>query len=205
MKHISILVLFYSFTGNTAKLAKAIAAGASAVPGVTVTIKQIPEYLPVEFFADKPDLKKAREALDAEFPIATVDDLVDADGIALGTPTHFGSFAAQVKIFIDQLSPMWLKNKLVNKPAALFCTAGSTHGGEETALLSLIIPLMNLGMIPVGIPYPIQSMGPDFDAGSPYGAIFVTGHAPKPLPDADAKVAAILGQRLAELTAKLTA
>ncbi len=198
-RRIKILILFYSFTGSTAKLAEAVAEGARSISNTEVEIKQIPEYLPKEFFADKPKLKEIRESLDKTFPVATIEDFVSADGTAIGTPSHFGSFAAQVKVFIDQLSPAWLKGKLVNKPAALFCTAGSTHGGEEATLISLMIPLLNLGMIPVGIPYPIQGESPDFDAGSPYGAIYVTGQG-RPFSEADKKVAMILGMRLATIT-----
>lgn len=195
-KKIKILVVFYSLTKSVAELARYIAEGAASVENTEVAIKRVPELLPKEFFADKPKLKAAREELDKEFPIATVDDLINADGVAFGTPTHFGSFASQWKQFIDQLTPAWLGGKLVNKPAAFFCTAGSTHGGEELALLSMMIPILNLGMIPIGIPYPIQGEGPDFDAGSPYGAIYVTGGG-RQLSEADKKVTRILGTRLA--------
>ncbi len=197
-KPVKILVLFYSFTGSVAKLAKFVAAGAAAVVNTEVVVKQVPEVLPREFFLSQPKLQKIHEALDAEFPVATVEDLLAADGIAFGTPTHFGSFASQMKQFIDQLSPQWLQGKLMNKPAAIFCAAGSTHGGEELTLLSMMIPLFNLGMIPVGIPYPIQGEGPEFDAGSPYGAIYVTG-GNRELSAADQKVARVLGMRLATM------
>ena len=190
--------MFYSFTGTTAQLARALAEGAANVGGVEVVIKQVPELLPPDFFADKPKLKNIRDDLNREFPIATAKDMIEADGIAFGTPTHFGSFASQLKQFIDQLSGEWLVGKLLNKPAAVFCAAGSTHGGEEMTLLSMIIPLLNLGMIPVGIPYPIQGEGPNFDAGSPYGAIYVTGGGRK-LSESDKKVARILGTRLATM------
>lgn len=196
---VKILVLFYSFTGTVAELAKYVAEGAEKLAGTEVMIKQIPETLPGEFFDKSPKLKKIREGLNKKFPIATIKDMEEADGIAFGTPTHFGSFASQVKQFIDQLSGEWLAGKMVNKPAAIFCAAGSTHGGEELTLLSLMIPLFNLGMVPVGIPYPIQGEGPEFDAGSPYGAIYVTGNGRK-LSDADKKVAGILGMRLATMT-----
>ena len=200
-KRVTILVLFYSFTGATSELAKVVAEGANSVAGADVTIKQMPETLPESFFDDKPKLKAARAALNKEFPAATLDDLTSADGIALGSPTHFGSFASQWKAFFDQLSPVWLEGKLVNKPVALFCTAGSMHGGEEATLLAMMTPLLNLGMVPVGIPYPIQGESPDFDAGSPYGAIFVTGHkGEKKMTEADKKVARILGIRLATMT-----
>lgn len=200
MKPVRILVLFYSLTGHTATLANAVAEGARSIDGATVAVKRVPELLPDSFFAEKPALAKARERF-ADIPVATVEDLLGADGVALGTPVHFGSFASQVKQFIDQLSPVFLKGSLVNKPAALFASSASNHGGEEVALLSLMVPLLNLGMLPVGVPYPVQGEGPEFDAGSPYGAIFVSGHkGEKQLSEADAKIARILGHRLAGVT-----
>jgi NAD(P)H dehydrogenase (quinone) len=197
-KTTKILVLFYSLTGAVAELAKYVAEGAEKAVGVKVTIKRVPELLPESFFAGKTELKKLHADLSKQYPLATKEDLIEADGIAFGTPTHFGSFAAQLKEFLDQLSGEWLKGKLVNKPAAVFCAAGSTHGGEELTLLSMMIPLLNLGMIPVGIPYPIQGEGAGFDAGSPYGAIYVTGGGRK-LSEDDKKVARILGVRLATM------
>ncbi len=195
-----ILVVFYSFAGHTAQLARHVAAGVQEVADVEVTLKQVPELLPETFFADKPDIKAARKSF-ADVPVASVDDLLAADGIAFGTPVHFGSFASQLKQFIDQLSPAFVKGTLVNKPAALFVSCGSVHGGEEAALLSFMIPLLNLGMLPVGVPYPIQGVGPEFDAGSPYGAIYVTGHrGEKRLLRGDIKIARILGRRLAAVS-----
>ncbi|OGE38018.1 hypothetical protein A3D79_00605, partial [Candidatus Daviesbacteria bacterium RIFCSPHIGHO2_02_FULL_39_8] len=128
-------------------------------------------------------------------------DLTSADGVAFGTPVHFGSFASQLKQFIDQLSPIFIKGTMVGKPAAFFCSAGSMHGGEEAALISTMIPLLNLGMIPIGVPYPVQGEGSDFDAGSPYGAVFVSGHkGDKVLSEGDIKIAKILGKRLSAMS-----
>lgn len=197
-KPIKILVLFYSFTGFSAELARHVAEGARSVANTEVAIKQIPETLPSEFFEFHPAQKAVRDKLDTEFPVATAQDLTEADGVAFGSPTHFGSFASQFKQFLDQLSGQWLKGQLVGKPAALFCSAGSTHGGEELTLLSMMIPLLNLGMLPVGIPYPIAGEGPEFDAGSPYGAVYVT-HGGRQLSADDKKVARILGVRLSTL------
>ncbi|MDP3973433.1 MAG: NAD(P)H:quinone oxidoreductase [Candidatus Daviesbacteria bacterium] len=195
-----ILILFYSFTGNTAKLAKYIAEGAKEIDGAEVVIKQVPELVPSEVIEKNPDLKKARESF-ADIPIAELDDLISADGVAFGTPVHFGSFASQLKQFIDQLSPIFVKGTVVGKPAAFFTSAGSMHGGEEAALLSLMIPLLNLGMLPIGVPYPIQGEGSDFDAGSPYGAIYVSGHkGEKEISEADKKIARILGKRLSAMS-----
>src|SRR3989344_3092332 len=198
MKKIKVLVLFYSLGGSTAELARAVSKGAESVADTEVKIKMVPELISEEVFKKNPKMKEGRDKLLKEFSEATVDDLVEADAVAFGTPVRFGSFAAQIKQFLDQLSSAWLQRKLVNKPAAVFCSAGSMHGGEELTLLSLMIPLLNLGMIPVGIPYPLQGESPDFDAGSPYGAIFVTGGG-RTLTDPDRKVAGVLGMRLATL------
>lgn len=195
-----ILVLFYSFSGKTAKLARYIAEGAKEIKGAEVEIKQVPELLPEGFFDDKPDLKKAKDSF-ADIPVATTDDLTKADGVAFGTPVHFGSFASQIKQFIDQLSPIFIKGTMVGKPAAFFTSSGSMHGGEEAALLSLMIPMLNLGMVPIGVPYPIQGEGGDFDAGSPYGAVYVSGHkGDKDITEGDIKIAKVLGKRLAAMS-----
>lgn len=194
-----ILVLFYSLTGHTARLAKYIAEGAEEIKGAQVEVKQVPELLPDDFFQKNPQLKLARESF-SDTPVATLEDLTSADGVAFGTPVHFGSFASQIKQFIDQLSPVYIKGTMVGKPAAFFTSAGSVHGGEEAALLSLMIPLLNLGMLPMGVPYPIQGESTDFDAGSPYGAIFVSGHeGNKQLSEGDIKVAKVLGKRLSAM------
>lgn len=195
-----ILVLFYSFLGHTAKLAQHIAEGAKEINGAQVLIKQVPEFIPDEVFEKKPELKQAKQSF-ADIPIATIEDLTSADGVAFGTPVHFGSFASQLKQFIDQLSPVFVKGTMVGKPAAFFTSSGSMHGGEEAALISLMIPLLNLGMIPIGVPYPIQGESGDFDAGSPYGAVYVSGHkGDKQLSEGDIKIAKILGKRLAAMS-----
>jgi len=202
MQNRKILIVFYSLGGSVVKLAKEIAKGAREVQGTEVEMKRVKELMPDEVFEKNPRMKHDREKLEKEFEEATVQDLIEADGVAIGTPVHFGSFAAQIKQYLDQLSPVWLEGKLVNKPVSVFCASGSLHGGEEVALFSLLSPLINFGMIPVGIPYPIQGQGPEFDAGSPFGAIYVTGHKKnkRELSEDDKKVARILGKRLATMT-----
>src|SRR3989344_714967 len=198
MKKRKILVLFYSLGGKTADLAREVAKGAAEVVDTEVIIKRVPELILEEVFEKNPALKERKEKLEKEFPETTIDDLTSADAVAFGTPVHFGSFASQIKQFIDQLSPVFVRRQMVNKPASVFCVSGSLHGGEELTLISLIIPLLNLGMIPVGIPYPIQGAGPEFNAGSPYGAIFVSGaKGEKELEEDDKMIANILGRRLA--------
>ena len=197
---IKILVLFYSFTGHTARLAQYIAEGAREIDGVEVTVKQVPELIESKFIDTLPKVKAAKEEF-SNIPFATIDDLTSADGVAFGTPVHFGSFASQIKQFIDSLSPIYIKGSMAGKPAACFVSAGTQHGGAEAALISLIIPLLNLGMIPVGVPYPIQGVSPGFDAGSPYGAVGVSGHiGEEPLTEGDIKIAKLLGKRLGAMT-----
>jgi NAD(P)H dehydrogenase (quinone) len=128
MQKIKVLVLFYTSTGNTAKLAKFIAEGASSVEETDVEVKQVPG-------------SKAEG-----IPVATQDDFVSADALVVGTPTHFGSFAAEIKAFLGGLTPVWLKGQVAGKPVAFFCSAGSMHGGEEATLISLMIPFFNLVM-----------------------------------------------------------
>lgn len=195
-----VLILFYSFAGHTAKLAEYVAQGAREIEGAQVEVKQVPELVPSEVFEKDPELQKARHAF-VHVPVAIIEDLTSADAVAFGTPVHFGSFASQLKQFIDQLSPVFIKGTMAGKPASLFVSSGSVHGGEEAALLSLMIPLLNLGMVPIGVPYPIQGEGADFDAGSPYGAVYVSGHkGDKEIGEGDIKVAKILGKRLAAMT-----
>lgn len=196
---VKILVLFYSLTSHTAKLAEYIAQGAREISGAEVVIKQVPELMPDKVLEENPQLKEARQSF-AHIPVAQIEDLTSADGVAFGTPVHFGSFASQLKQFIDQLSPVFIKGTMVGKPAAFFASSGSMHGGEEAALISLMIPLLNLGMIPIGVPYPIQGVSEEFDAGSPYGAIFVSGHkGDREINSGDIKIAQILGKRLAAM------
>ena len=200
-RKIKILIVFYSMGGSLVKLAREIAKGAEEVEGTEVEIKRVKELMPDEVFEKNPRMKQDRQRIEKEFAEATADDLIEADGVAIGTPVHFGSFASQIKQYLDQLSPVWLEGKLVNKPVSVFCASGSLHGGEEVALFSLLAPLMSLGMVPVGIPYPIQGESPEFDAGSPFGAVYVTGHKhEKEFSEADKKVARVLGNRLATMT-----
>lgn len=198
-----VLVLFYSFTGSVVEMAREVAHGAGNVANTEVVIRRIPESLPDAFFAAHASLGEIKTKIESEFAVATVDDLVGADAVAFGTPVHFGSFASQVKAFLDQLSTVYLQRKMVNKPAAVFCSAGSLHGGEELTLISLMVPLFNLGMIPIGIPYPIQGEHVSYDSGSPYGAVAVRrSGTPAALSDGEKQAANILGRRLA-LTASV--
>ena len=147
-----ILVVFYSMTGNTAKLAKAVADGAKKA-GALVKLRQVQELIPEDKFNDV--MKKVKEEL-KDIPIATNDDLFWADGVAFGTPTRFGNMSAQLKQFIDQTGNLWMKGALINKVATIFTSVSTQHGGHETTIISGLIPLLHHGMIYMGVPYSEQ-------------------------------------------------
>ncbi len=195
-----ILVAFYSFTGHTAELAHAVAKGAGKVTS-QVTIRRIPELIPED--AIPLQIRKI-EHVYADIPLATSDDLVNCDGLLLGGPTHFSGLAAQVKQYLDQFGPIWQEGKLVDKVAGVFTSMGSLHGGEETTLLMTITTLIGMGLIPVGIPYPIKGASEDFDAGSPFGAIHYAGHdGSRSLQASDRLTAELLGERVAKVAAAM--
>src|SRR3989338_6799324 len=144
-----ILVVFYSMTGNTAKLAKALAEGAKGA-GADVSLRQVQELIPEEKWNDA--MKKVKEEL-KNIPIATNDDLVWADGIAFGTPTRYGNMSSPLKQFIDQTGGLWMKGALINKVGTVFTSTSTQHCGHETTILTSIAPLIHHGMIIIGVPY----------------------------------------------------
>jgi len=196
-----ILVVFYSMTGNTAKLAKALAEGAKGA-GADVSLRQVQELIPEEKWNDA--MKKVKEEL-KNIPIATNDDLVWADGIAFGTPTRYGNMSSQLKQFIDQTGGLWMKGALINKVATIFASVSTQHGGHETTILTSIPPLLHHGMIVIGVPYSEQKlMSMELGGGSPYGASSVSSPtADKPPTENDIDIAKTQGKRLAEITKRL--
>src|ERR1700736_3731068 len=142
-----VLVLYYSAYGHIEKMAEAVAEGSRAVPGTEVTIKRVPELVPEEI------AKKSGMKLDQPAPIATVDELADADAIIFGTPTRFGNMCAQMRNFLDQTGGLWMSGALVGKVGSVFTSTASQHGGQETTITSFHSTLLHQGMIIVGVPY----------------------------------------------------
>ncbi len=136
----NVLVVFYSMYGNTAKLARAVAEGASEIEDVEVSLRQVPELIPKEVIEANERLKKVKEEL-ADIPIATNEDLIKAHGIVFGTPTRFGNMSAQLKQFIDRTTDIWLKGQLIDKVAGVFTSTSTIHGGQETTIITSMIPL----------------------------------------------------------------
>jgi NAD(P)H dehydrogenase (quinone) len=167
-----VLVLFYSRTGNTAKLADAIVEGARSVPYTEVDVRRIDDLAPASVIEANPEWKEAREALARKYRVLeSVDKLVEYDALILGSPTRYGGMAAELKNVLDQTGPLWSKGLLVDKVGSAFTSVSTPHGGHETTLWSIMMPLAHFGMIlvPPGYTDPIT-----FTAGSPYGATATT-------------------------------
>jgi NAD(P)H:quinone oxidoreductase type IV len=199
-----VLVVFYSMYGNTAKLAKAVAEGARQVENVGVSLRQVEELVPKETIQSNERMKRVKEEL-ADIPIATNEDLVEANGIVFGTPTRYGNMSVQMKQFIDKTGKLWMEGKLINKVAGVFTSTGTPHGGQETTIITSIIPLLHHGMIIVGIPYsePLL-MAMELGGGSPYGASSISGpNADSPPTENDLEIAKTLGRRVAEIAKKI--
>ncbi len=198
-----ILVVFYSMTGNVAKLAKAVAEGAQSVKDTEVRIRQVEELIPKEKWNDV--MKKVKEEL-KDIPIATMEDLEWADGIAFGTPTRYGNMASQMKNFIDRTGNLWQKGSLINKVAGIFTSTSTQHGGQETTIITSMVPMFHHGMIVVGVPYSEQRLFA-FDSvsgGSPYGASSVSGPMADRTPTVnEIEIAKTLGRRIAEISKKI--
>ncbi len=165
-----ILVLFYSAYGHIYKMAEAVAEGARQVEGAEVTIKQVPETLPMEL-REKIGVAEAQKEF-AHIPVATVEELVDYDAIIFGAPTRYGMIASQMKAFLDGTGAIWSSGGLVDKIGSVFTSTGTQHGGQEATILSLHTVLLHHGMIIAGLPYTFegQSRMDEITGGSPYGA-----------------------------------
>ncbi|OFZ82226.1 MAG: NAD(P)H:quinone oxidoreductase, type IV [Bdellovibrionales bacterium RIFOXYD1_FULL_55_31] len=200
----NILVVFYSMTGNTATLARAIAKGARE-QGAAVRLRQVRELMPEEVIQKRPDLQKVKDSL-KDVPLATNDDLVWADGVAFGSPTRYGNMSAQLKQFLDGTGSLWMSGTLVGKVASVFTSTSTQHGGQESTLLSMMVPLFHLGYIMLGLPYAEQAQMTmeDIHGGSPYGVSSISGVDSKRAPtEVDLALASALGKRLALAAARL--
>ncbi len=193
----TILVLYYSRYGAVKQMAQFIARGIESIPGVEARLRTVPSVSPVSE-QTKPSVP------DSGAPYATLEDLKECDGLALGSPTRFGNMAAPMKHFIDTTSSLWLSGQLVNKPAAVFSSTASLHGGQETTLLSMMLPLFHLGFILLGVPYTEPDLNTTKTGGTPYGATHVTGPDGKnPVSEEEQRLCFAMGKRLAEITIKL--
>jgi len=194
-----ILVLYYSRYGATAEMAHLIARGIAEVPGMQARIRTVTPISPISE-ATAPAVPETGA------PYVTLDDLRECVGLALGSPTRFGNMAAPMKYFWDTTSEIWLHGHLINKPAALFTSTASLHGGQETTLLSMMLPLLHHGMIVMGIPFSESELFTTTTGGTPYGVSHLAGSDGKlPLSKEEKNLCRFLGKRLAEVAKKLIA
>ena len=194
-----ILVLYYSHGGAVAELARRIAHGVERVPGMHARLRTVPKVSAV-CEAVEPDVPPTGA------PYCELADLEQCAGLALGSPTRYGNMAAPLKYFIDGTSPLWLKGALAGKPAAVFTSTATMHGGQETTLVSMMLPLLHHGMLIVGLPYTEPALMSTTAGGSPYGASHVAGaDDDRPIDPAEKTLAIALGERLARAAEKLAA
>jgi NAD(P)H dehydrogenase (quinone) len=192
-----VLVLYYSATGSVRGLAQALARGVESVDGMHARIRTVPKVAPVT--------EVAAPAVPPEgSPYVERQDLVECAAIALGSPTRFGNMAAPLKYFLDGLGAEWVRGTLAGKPAAVFTSTASMHGGQEATLVSMMMPLLHHGMVNVGLPYTEADLNSTRSGGSPYGATHVSGTAnDRPVTDEESRLAFALGRRLAGIAQRL--
>ena len=194
-----ILVLYYSRSGSVAKLARQVARGVGEVAGMSARLRTVPPVAAVTQQAAPP-------VPDEGAPYVQASDLAECAGLVLGSPTRFGNMAAPLKHFIDGLGAEWASGTLLDKPAAVFTSTSTQHGGQESTLLSMQIPLLHHGCVIVGIPYTEPTLSTTRTGGSPYGASHVAGVENDPQPSEEESVLArALGRRVAQLAARLGA
>ena len=182
-----ILVVYYSRDGATAAMARQVARGIEMVTGIEAKLRTVRALSPEEKESDAAPL------------CATQEDLRDCAGLVIGSPTRFGNMAAPLKQFLDESSGLWLQGALIDRPAAVFTSTASLHGGQEATLLSMMVPLMHHGMVLVGVPYSIPALRATAAGGTPYGAShWATERGDRPLDDNESAICRALGKRVAE-------
>ncbi|MEM8983170.1 MAG: NAD(P)H:quinone oxidoreductase [Pseudomonadota bacterium] len=193
----AVLVLYYSRHGSTRALADEIAFGVDATGSAEAIVRTVP---PISSVIDE----RAAPVPEDGAPYVSRDDLAECAALALGSPTRFGLMAAPLKHFLDATSSEWLAGTLAGKPAAVFTSTGSLHGGQEATLLSMAVPLLHHGMLLVGVPYSVAELETTTGGGTPYGPSHVAGpNANTTLSDAERAIARSLGTRLAETAVRL--
>jgi NAD(P)H dehydrogenase (quinone) len=192
-----ILVLFYSRKGGTAELARQICRGIESVPGAQARLRTVPAVTTVIDVQQPPVPNEGP-------PYASIDDLIQCDGLVLGSPTRFGNMAAPLKHFIDGTSAIWVSGAMAGKPAAVFTSTQTMHGGQESTLITMMLPLLHHGMYIVGLPFTEAALTHTKSGGSPYGASHVAGSSTQArLSDDERTLAQRLGKRVAELAVRL--
>ncbi len=192
-----ILVLYFSRHGSTERLARQICRGVETVPTASAIMRTVPG-VSAECEAVAPPIPNSGP------PYATLEELAGCAGLIIGSPTHFGNMAAPLKYFLDQTSALWLNGALAGKPAAAFTSTSSLHGGQESTLLTMMLPLLHHGMVITGLPYTEAAVGSTTSGGGPYGASAYRPEGARPaLTEQENELARALGRRVADLASRL--
>ena len=192
-----VLVLFYSHSGSVRELTRHVARGVESVPGMAARVRTVPKVAAITTVA-APDVPPDGA------PYVTANDLAECAGLALGSPTRFGNMAAPLKYFLDSTGGEWMRGTLTGKPACVFTSTSAMHGGNESTLLTMMLPLLHHGMLIVGIPFGESGLGSTHGGGTPYGASHVAGAAnDRAVSETEKQLAFALGKRLAGLAQKL--
>jgi len=200
-----VLTVYWSRYGHTLQLARAVHEGVASVEGIEPVLRRAQE-----FSGDEEEIAKSEHASNTweqqkDTPVCTVQDLREARGVVFGSPTRYGNMAAQMKRLIDSTASLWVKGEMEGKPAGVFTSTASTHGGQETTCLTMMVPLLHLGMVIAGVPYSTPGMiHTEARGGTPYGATTIVGAKGElsPCPE-DLEIARTLGRRVADLTRKI--
>ncbi len=201
-----VQVVFYSMYGHIFRMAEAVAAGAKEVPGVEVSLAQVPELVPADVL-EKSGATAAKAAF-AHVPVAKVEQLADADAVIFGTGTRFGMMTSQMRNFLDQTGGLWAKGALIGKVGSVFTSSATQHGGQESTLLSFHTTLLHHGFVVVGVPYSEarQTTITEMTGGTPYGASTITGGDGSRLPsENELAIARFQGRHVATIAARLKA
>ncbi len=199
-----ILIVYYSTYGHVHQMAEAVAQGAAQIDGAEVIMRRVPETLPAEVL-EKMGAVDAQKAF-AHVPVATVDELADADAVIFGTPTRFGNMCGQMRQFLDATGQLWQTGALVGKVGGVFTSTATQHGGQEATILSFHISLLHHGFVVVGLPYAFQGQmrNDEITGGSPYGASTIAGTDGQRMPsDNELDGARFQGRHIAEISKKL--
>lgn len=198
-----VLIVYYSAFGNVYQMAKLVAEGVHQVKGAEAVVRRVYELFPESYVASRGDMKDGAE-MQKDIPFVTLEDFREAGAVAFGTPTRFGNVSAQLKFQVDQLGSLWMQRVFEGKPASVFVSTASLHGGQETTIHTLMAPLLHLGFVLVGVPYSIPDLFLTQGGGGPYGPGHVAGpDNSRGIDENEANICRALGKRLAEIALKL--
>lgn len=192
-----ILVLYYSRSGHTAEMANQVVRGVESVPGMQARLRTVPRVSPV--------IEAVEDDIPASGPpYASTDDLAECAGLVMGSPTRFGQMAAPLRYFLDGTATLWANGSLAGKPAGVFTSSSTFHGGQESTLLAMMLPLFHHGMLLVGLPYTETALHETESGGTPYGASHISGNdGERKLTEHERRLCQALGRRVAETALKL--